>query len=41
MMMFAQEKVSAAEVLELLHHADSCDLNTLLAQGPTFTGASG
>lgn len=37
---FAQEEASAAEVLELLHHADSCDLDKLPPQGPTFTGES-
>ena len=34
-----EETTSAAEVLELLHHADSCDLDQLPPEGPTFTGA--
>ena len=34
-----EETTSAAEVLELLHHADSCNLDQLPPEGPTFTGA--
>lgn len=33
-----EETTSAAEVLELLHHADSCNLDQLPPEGPTFTG---
>lgn len=35
---WGRTQASAAEVLEVLHHADSCDLDTLPPQGPTFTG---
>jgi hypothetical protein len=33
-----EETTGAAEVLELLHHADSCNLDQLPPEGPTFTG---
>ena len=35
----AQEDAGAAEVLELLHHADSCDLDAARVEPATFTGA--
>jgi len=35
---WGRTQASAAEVLEVLHHADSYDLDTLPPQGPTFTG---